>query len=514
MNSAEFLNILGRSSVQAGALVALVLLAQALWGARISPRWRSAMWLLVVLRLLLPVSISSTISIFNLLPRWSASMSTSPIPTEPPTLATPGDQPLLDVDPAPEFAAIHAESAPPFPELESFAPPIETFPMDAREPEGMEMSAGAPIGIIPSPPVAAPMPTPVETRSISLSAGLFALWLSIVLLLAARTALGALRMRTEIRKSRELHDPDVLAILDDCRRRLGVRSSPIVAESELRSSPAIYGLFRPQILLPCDFIRHFSTEELRFVLLHELAHVKRRDLLVNWITLILQCVHWFNPLVWLAFHRWRTDRELACDEMALEAAGEGQNLPYGETILRLLEKATDCPASPGMVGILEDKRQLKKRLQMIGAFVPAKRASLTALILLTAIGAVSLTDARNQAESQPSPSASNIATPGGAQVSVDATATAAPQLETGYVLHQAPTPTRRVITNGPTLKVTVLDDASDRPIENAEILTWIPTPPRRHQRRERPPMDDRRGRRGVNSPGSTVLRSPHPTNGF
>jgi beta-lactamase regulating signal transducer with metallopeptidase domain len=63
------------------------------------------------------------------------------------------------------------------------------------------------------------------------------------------------------------------------------------------------------------FLRSFSTEELRFVFLHELAHVRRRDILMSWLMALLQVVHWFNPLVWFAFSRWRADRELACDAL-------------------------------------------------------------------------------------------------------------------------------------------------------------------------------------------------------
>src|SRR5439155_14936998 len=102
--------------------------------------------------------------------------------------------------------------------------------------------------------------------------------------------------------------------------------------------------------------------------LHELAHLKRRDLWLNWLIALLQILHWFNPLIWFGFARWRADRELACDALALEAAGEGQNHEYGQTILRLLENFTHRAAAPGLVGILEDKRHLHRRIGMIATF--------------------------------------------------------------------------------------------------------------------------------------------------
>ena len=128
------------------------------------------------------------------------------------------------------------------------------------------------------------------------------------------------------------------------------KSTDLLLESCAVGSPALHGLFRPRLLLPVGFAANFSTVELRFVFLHELAHLKRRDLLMNWAVVLLQVMHWFNPLVWFGFARWRADRELACDAMALEAAGEGQNKEYGRTILRLLDHFSRPMATPSGVG--------------------------------------------------------------------------------------------------------------------------------------------------------------------
>jgi len=122
--------------------------------------------------------------------------------------------------------------------------------------------------------------------------------------------------------------------------------------------------------------------------------VKRHDLAVNWVVTLLQVAHWFNPLVWVAFYRWRADRELACDALALEAAGPEQNQEYGRTILRLLRDFTARNTSPGLVGILEDKRQLDRRIRMIAGFRPGKRAGLISAALAIALGIVCLTDAQ------------------------------------------------------------------------------------------------------------------------
>ena len=138
------------------------------------------------------------------------------------------------------------------------------------------------------------------------------------------------------------------------------------------------------MLLPTGFARKFSATELTYVFLHEVAHVKRRDLPVNWLLALLQVMHWFNPLVWFAFARWRADRELACDAMVLEAAGEGHNQAYGRTILRILEGFVPQAITPGLrVGIVEDKRRLRQRISQIAGFAPHRRwpFQLTAILV-------------------------------------------------------------------------------------------------------------------------------------
>ncbi|MEI2727243.1 MAG: M56 family metallopeptidase [Verrucomicrobiota bacterium] len=152
-----------------------------------------------------------------------------------------------------------------------------------------------------------------------------------------------------------------------------------------------------------DFTQSFSTQELRFVFLHELAHLRRWDLPLNWLVAVLQILHWFNPLVWFGFARWRLDRELACDALAIEAAGADQHREYGRTILHLLENLTPRTAMPGLVGILENKHQLRRRIGMIANFRPGNRWGLPSVVLLLGLALVGLTDAQTAKPQKPTP---------------------------------------------------------------------------------------------------------------
>ena len=263
---------------------------------------------------------------------------------------------------------------------------------------------------------------------------------------------SSLRLAHKFAGLRPLTDTDVLAVLEDCRARMKVQSALTVVESGAVGCPALYGLLRPRLVLPAGFSNKFSGRELRFIFLHELAHLKRFDLPMNWVIAGLQVVHWFNPLLWVGFAQWRGDRELACDAMVLDAAGANQNTEYGQTILRLLAGFTRGTVTPGLVGILESKQQLQRRIGMIATYVPSRRWQMLALIVGAAIGVTGLTDAQIKAAKSKTgndmhPSASSFQTNGATALN-----------------------SRPVVTNGAVMKVVVLDDATGKPMAGAEVL--------------------------------------------
>ncbi|HNQ72859.1 MAG TPA: M56 family metallopeptidase [Verrucomicrobiota bacterium] len=374
MNLELYLTTLGRVSLQAGVLVVLVLAVQWLFRKQLPPRWRCALWLLVVVRLLLPFSPGSAASIFNLLPRWK------PIAVAPAT--APGStvqSPLVSPPVARQDGAGPIVASP------SLArPAVETAVTSQNQPTSAPRMETSSLPASPSQPAA----------QISWMRWLFWIWLSGVAALTGYVLICSLRLAWRCRRWRPNTDSGLRALLEECAARLEVRSRLEIIESAEVSSPALFGWFRPRLLLPENFAANFTPQELRFVFLHELAHLKRRDLPLNWLITLLQIGHWFNPLIWLGFARWRTDRELACDALALEAAGGDQSREYGRTILHLLEHFTHRATAPGLVGILEDKRQLRQRIRMIASFRPGKRWGGLALALIVGLAVIGLTDAQ------------------------------------------------------------------------------------------------------------------------
>jgi len=120
----------------------------------------------------------------------------------------------------------------------------------------------------------------------------------------------------------------ILHIPPNWRRPVSIRQNKAI------TVPMVWGLFRPVILLPAD-AEEWSPEQQRAVMLHELAHIQRQDWLMQMMAQITCAVYWFNPLVWFAARRMRTEAERACDDHVLNAGY--QSTDYAQHLLDIVQ---------------------------------------------------------------------------------------------------------------------------------------------------------------------------------
>lgn len=104
-----------------------------------------------------------------------------------------------------------------------------------------------------------------------------------------------------------------------------------IFESEEISEPIRTGIFRQRIYLP----EGLSAKEMKNILLHQQLHGERRDDGKSLICFVISCLHWWNPLVWLALYYYRADRERACDEAVLQRLGWDNKNEYAQDILNM-----------------------------------------------------------------------------------------------------------------------------------------------------------------------------------
>jgi beta-lactamase regulating signal transducer with metallopeptidase domain len=343
----DLFTLLLKTSWQTAVLILLVLAAQRAFGPRLSARWRCALWLLVMVRLAMPLTLPSQASVFNLLK----------VARVPDSLRANPSRPALKT----EAARVVGGGA--------------TDPDGTAERPHRPWAAG------------------LRSRA----AWFIGVWAVGAGALAGYVLVTHTRLSRRIRLERPLVDAEVLTLLEDCKQRMGVRVPVTLLESGHVGSPSLFGFMRPRLLLPLGLTRSFSPEELRYVFLHELAHIKRKDIFVGWMATGLQVLHWFNPFVWLAFHRMRADREVACDALALSHAQENENQRYGDTIIKLLETFGRSAWAPSLAGAVENKNQLRERFRMIATFRKNKGGMALAAIVFAALGTVTFTDAQSTA---------------------------------------------------------------------------------------------------------------------
>jgi hypothetical protein len=157
------------------------------------------------------------------------------------------------------------------------------------------------------------------------------------------------------------------------------------------------------LLLPESTLRQLDDSELRMVFLHEMAHVRRNDVLLNYLMMAVQFLHWFNPLVWLALHRLRADRELVCDAMVIRQLRPAERIGYGKVLVKLMENYSTGPAVFfGAAPVIGDNSEIKGRIWMIKHHRPASVAACVTTAL--AVGVLALT-ACTQAPREQQPSA-------------------------------------------------------------------------------------------------------------
>ena len=196
----------------------------------------------------------------------------------------------------------------------------------------------------------------------------------------------ALFRRTVRRWKKDVSRADYASLLSDTARDLGV-SAPEMIVCEAISTPAVTGLLRPRLLLPHE---RYDVQELRYILRHELCHLKRRDMLLKLVLLAANAMHWFNPVVYLMLRQADEDIELACDSAATDGLELPERAAYSRTLLAAVQSSVRAlPATTCFGGTVE---RLKRRITNVLGAQKKRGLGVVALVLaltLTAGCAVS-----------------------------------------------------------------------------------------------------------------------------
>ncbi|HGO9412981.1 TPA: M56 family metallopeptidase [Bacillus cereus] len=346
----HFFDWLIETSLMASILVGFILCIKVLFRNKLTPRWQYMLWIVLMIRLLLPWSPDSSYSIYSLL-SYSSSVS-EVIPKN-----MPATENIVNIESDRKV------------ELESNSKMVTK----TSEPEVKVSSE--------------------KQTTFSLYKLALYVWLAGVIILAAITFLTNRRLYSYIKKKTDITDEQVTTVFNRCKQSMKMKKAVSLRLAGKIASPTVFSFFRPKVLLSKKHMKVLNEQQLQYVFYHELAHIKRNDVAVNWIMYSLILLNWFNPILWYAYFCMREDQELACDAYALTFIDKEEQIAYGHTIITLLEHYSY--QVPSLANLSRNKRTLKRRIIMIKKFQKKSyRLSLLGVIVIVAIASLSLFNAR------------------------------------------------------------------------------------------------------------------------
>ena len=219
-------------------------------------------------------------------------------------------------------------------------------------PGGLTIDA-SPAGVIGGKIAASPV--------LSVLSIIFLVWAAVLLVIAASLGYATLMVHRIVNRARPLDSADWLSPLFEVSDRLALEEPPRLLRSEDAKMPFACGVFRATIVLPaeCD---SWSLDRRRAVLLHELAHVRRHDLIGHTLSRLACAVYWFHPLVWKAAKQLRSESERACDDLALACGARAAD--YAEHLLDIVTSVRR-DATPSVALAMARRKEFEGRMLAI-----------------------------------------------------------------------------------------------------------------------------------------------------
>ncbi|MFT5873041.1 MAG: bla regulator protein BlaR1 [Clostridium sp.] len=338
------------SSILASVLSLIILIFKLLLKNKLGVRWHYAIWLILIIRLLIPYGPQSSVSVFNLFKTESGNII----------------------------------------KMSESANYKETYGISDYNQVSVVNSKNIKQDVIAKNDIKA-SESPIYLKLISI------VWLLTVLILAVYSIVMTMKLKGKLKNEHKCKNEEVIALLLQCKNKFNLKSNITIVNTNLIKIPCILGFIKPKLLLPIGIENYVNINELEFIILHELAHVKRLDIIISCTAGALQIIHWFNPIIWYSFYKMRNDKELACDALALSHVNPDQYINYGKTIIKLLESYKKVPKVYGMSCIINDKSQIKRRITMISLFKKnSYKWSIIPIVALVLMGGVLLTNAKSK----------------------------------------------------------------------------------------------------------------------
>ncbi|MEH6891423.1 M56 family metallopeptidase [Bacillus sp. JJ864] len=352
------------TSIMASILVGLILSVKILLRNKLTPRWQYLLWMILIVRLILPWSPDSSYSIYSIL---SYSNGTSVSFHQDPVIVAPSTERMKGSADIGDTKIITKEDT-------SASDSTQIAEESKKQTHSNEKQ---------------------NNETFSFYTIILYIWLAGVIILGFTTIIMNRRLLLYIKKQPVITDQRIVKIFENCKKSMSVQQDiPLLLAGKI-SSPTVFGFFRPRVLLSSAHMKVLDNQQLRYIFHHELAHIKRRDVGVNWLMHGLLILNWFNPILWYAYSCMREDQEMACDASALTFIDSEEQIAYGHTIISLLEHYSSYYQVPSLANLSRNKRTLKRRILMIKKFQKKSyRWSALGVVAVIAVSSLSLLNAQ------------------------------------------------------------------------------------------------------------------------
>jgi beta-lactamase regulating signal transducer with metallopeptidase domain len=315
----QTLNTLLEITAFSAVLFLVTMLLKRVLRDKLSPVLHYAIWSLFLLRLIVPVTLSSPVQLITL-PAAQAAAAPAALPQEQ----------AKSVSPAAETGA------------EAINPPVDDIPKTTQR-------SPAQIGFLPA-----------QAKTPSVGDVLVTIWLSGAALGVGYLVFLYLRLQRRIRKHAAKPSRHLRALYQQVRQELGIRAKvPLVCQYGM-NSPGI--LFPARVLMPMELLCYMDDEQIKNTLRHELIHYKRGDHIASILLSLLNAIYWFNPIMWLAAVQIRADMETVCDSLVVRAMSARQKGDYAALILDLFSRSNYRQVVLGMA-YGKSKAVVEKRIK-------------------------------------------------------------------------------------------------------------------------------------------------------
>jgi len=231
-------------------------------------------------------------------------------------------------------------------------------------------------------PAASALPHAAVTIPGTLGTVIFAVWALTATLLLSRVALGVLQLRRLRDAAEEVESSSLAPLPRQTLREFQQYRRVALCLSDEVSVPTAVGLFRPAVLLPSWALNDLSADDLNSVLVHELAHLRRRDDWTNLLQKLVRAVFFFHPAVWWIEKRLSLEREMACDEHVLATVESPR--AYAECLVSLAERGFLHRAALLAQGAVHRVRECSTRVKQILTGVRPATAGASRVALVSA----------------------------------------------------------------------------------------------------------------------------------